>query len=164
MSWQTFKHLFFSIKQNMEESRLNEIREREQRQPSRPKSAPLGAIQQHNKQNGNLTQQEHQHEQQQGGEINAGSSTHVLLRKGERGFGFSIRGGEGMPLFVLRIAEGGSAWMDGRIKVSPPSFDNSYVLCFSLHCAKCRKLVRQRKNIRRKPKVTSVKSRIILLV
>ena len=49
--------------------------------------------------------------------IETGEPTEVILHKGERGFGFSIRGGEGMPLFVLRIAEGGSAWNDGRLKV-----------------------------------------------
>ena len=49
--------------------------------------------------------------------IETGEPTEVILHKGERGFGFSIRGGEGMPLFVLRIAEGGPAWNDGRLKV-----------------------------------------------
>ena len=36
----------------------------------------------------------------------------VELHRGSRGFGFSIRGGQefnGMPLYVLRIAEGGAA-------------------------------------------------------
>lgn len=49
--------------------------------------------------------------------IETGEPTEVILHKGERGFGFSICGGEGMPLFVLRIAEGGPAWNDGRLKV-----------------------------------------------
>ena len=49
--------------------------------------------------------------------IETGEPAEVILHKGERGFGFSIRGGEGMPLFVLRIAEGGPAWNDGRLKV-----------------------------------------------
>ena len=100
----------------MEDSRMNEIRERENRQPSRPKSAPLGALQNNiminNKVNGRTPVEQPEEE------ISAGSSTQVILRKGERGFGFSIRGGEGMPLFVLRIADGGSAYQDGRIRVS----------------------------------------------
>lgn len=98
----------------MEESRINEIRERENRQPSRPKSAPLGALQNNtlNKVNGRTPVE------QADEEMSAGSSTQVVLKKGERGFGFSIRGGEGMPLFVLRIADGGSAYQDGRIRVS----------------------------------------------
>jgi len=50
-------------------------------------------------------------------QLTPGSSVAITLRKGERGFGFSIRGGEGMPLFVLRIADGGAASQDGRIKV-----------------------------------------------
>ncbi|XP_052067223.1 membrane-associated guanylate kinase, WW and PDZ domain-containing protein 2-like isoform X2 [Mytilus californianus] len=44
----------------------------------------------------------------------------VELQRGSRGFGFSIRGGtefNSMPLFVLRIAEDGSADMDGRLRV-----------------------------------------------
>ena len=42
------------------------------------------------------------------------------LQRGSRGFGFSIRGGtefNSMPLFVLRIAEGGSADLDHRLRV-----------------------------------------------
>ncbi|XP_048740641.1 membrane-associated guanylate kinase, WW and PDZ domain-containing protein 1-like isoform X3 [Ostrea edulis] len=45
---------------------------------------------------------------------------YVELPRGSRGFGFSIRGGQEfncMPLFVLRIAEGGSADVDGRLRV-----------------------------------------------
>ena len=42
----------------------------------------------------------------------------VTLQKGEKGFGFSIRGGDSQPLYVLRIAENGAAAIDGRIKVS----------------------------------------------
>jgi atrophin-1 interacting protein 3 (BAI1-associated protein 1) len=44
----------------------------------------------------------------------------VDLPRGARGFGFSIRGGRefgNMPLFVLNIAEGGPADVDGRLKV-----------------------------------------------
>ncbi len=44
----------------------------------------------------------------------------VDLPRGARGFGFSIRGGRefgNMPLFVLSIAEGGPADVDGRLKV-----------------------------------------------
>jgi hypothetical protein len=46
---------------------------------------------------------------------------YVELPRGSRGFGFSIRGGQEfncMPLFVLRIAEGGSADIDGQLRVS----------------------------------------------
>ena len=41
------------------------------------------------------------------------------LIRGSRGFGFSIRGGLefSMPLFVLRIAAGGVADVDGRLLV-----------------------------------------------
>ncbi|CAL8105229.1 unnamed protein product [Orchesella dallaii] len=44
----------------------------------------------------------------------------VHLNRGNRGFGFSIRGGkefQNMPLFVLRLAEDGPAAMDGRMQV-----------------------------------------------
>ena len=44
----------------------------------------------------------------------------VELSRGMRGFGFSIRGGRefhNMPLFVLRIAENGSAAQDARLRV-----------------------------------------------
>jgi len=42
------------------------------------------------------------------------------LQRGQRGFGFSIRGGRefhSMPLFVLRMAVDGPAAMDGRLQV-----------------------------------------------
>lgn len=42
------------------------------------------------------------------------------LRRGSRGFGFSIRGGvefQNMPLYVLRIAEGGPADLDRQMRV-----------------------------------------------
>jgi hypothetical protein len=45
----------------------------------------------------------------------------VDLPRGARGFGFSIRGGRefnNMPLFVLKVAPGGTADVDGRLKVS----------------------------------------------
>ncbi|KAL5109735.1 Membrane-associated guanylate kinase WW and PDZ domain-containing protein 3 [Taenia crassiceps] len=45
---------------------------------------------------------------------------HVTLFRSSRGFGFSIRGGHEfnqMPLTVLRVAEGGPAHLDGRLKV-----------------------------------------------
>ena len=44
----------------------------------------------------------------------------VELHRGSQGFGFSIRGGRefnSMPLFVLRIAEGRAADVDGRLRV-----------------------------------------------
>ncbi|KFD65425.1 hypothetical protein M514_03814 [Trichuris suis] len=44
----------------------------------------------------------------------------VELQRGSKGFGFSIRGGRefsSMPLFVLRIAEGGPADLDRRLQV-----------------------------------------------
>ncbi|VUZ49364.1 unnamed protein product, partial [Hymenolepis diminuta] len=44
----------------------------------------------------------------------------VTLFRSSRGFGFSIRGGHEfnqMPLTVLRVAEGGPAYLDGRLKV-----------------------------------------------
>ena len=44
----------------------------------------------------------------------------VELHRGSRGFGFSIRGGRefnNMPLYVLRIADGGAADLDGRLRV-----------------------------------------------
>ena len=45
----------------------------------------------------------------------------VELHRGSRGFGFSIRGGKefnNMALFVLRIADGGAADVDTRLRVN----------------------------------------------
>ncbi|KAM6976794.1 membrane-associated guanylate kinase, WW and PDZ domain-containing protein 3a [Aplochiton taeniatus] len=44
---------------------------------------------------------------------------HVELERGQRGFGFSLRGGKeyNMGLFILRLAEDGPALKDGRIHV-----------------------------------------------
>ncbi|UYV73809.1 MAGI3 [Cordylochernes scorpioides] len=44
----------------------------------------------------------------------------VELHRGARGFGFSIRGGRefgNMPLYVLKIAEGGPAYLNSNIHV-----------------------------------------------
>lgn len=44
----------------------------------------------------------------------------VQLKRGQQGYGFSLRGGLdlGMPLYVLRMADGGTAHRDGRLMVS----------------------------------------------
>lgn len=44
---------------------------------------------------------------------------HIEIRRDLTGFGFSIRGGAeyGTPLYVLRIAVGGAAEKDGRLRV-----------------------------------------------
>ncbi len=58
----------------------------------------------------------------------SGEMFSVELRRGARGFGFSIRGGVefgDMPLFVLRIADGGAASSDGRLRVSRHNFHSS---------------------------------------
>ena len=49
--------------------------------------------------------------------INPGETAEITLSKKDRGFGFSIRGGEGISLHVLRVPEGGAAYEDGRLKV-----------------------------------------------
>ena len=43
----------------------------------------------------------------------------VQLQRGQQGYGFSLRGGQdlGMPLFILRMADGGTAHRDGRLAV-----------------------------------------------
>ena len=43
----------------------------------------------------------------------------VQLLRGQQGYGFSLRGGQdlGMPLFILRMADGGTAHRDGRLMV-----------------------------------------------
>ncbi len=45
---------------------------------------------------------------------------HIYIRRSRRGFGFSIRGGAeyNSPLCVLRIADGGAAQVDRRLRVS----------------------------------------------
>lgn len=44
---------------------------------------------------------------------------HIEIKRDNSGFGFSIRGGAeyGTPLYVLRIAPGGAAEKDGRLRV-----------------------------------------------
>jgi hypothetical protein len=61
----------------------------------------------------------------------------VELSRGNRGFGFSIRGGkefQNMPLFVLRLAEDGPAAGDGRMQVCNANSQNKNVASYS--CAK----------------------------
>lgn len=120
----------------MGDKKLQEFRDRENQQPIRPKSAPLGALQNgssspsqgfqrvtvsshtdHARQNTMSREDRLFIQDSARRKINPGESVTVVLKKGDHGFGFSIRGGEGMPLFVLKIAEGGPTWQDGRIKV-----------------------------------------------
>lgn len=120
-------------RQDLEESKMRDIRDRENRQPARPKSAPLSAFQRpsgnssvqrvtvssiDNGFRGSMTRDDRANIQESARrKISAGDTVSIILHRGERGFGFSIRGGEGMPLFVLRIAEGGPAYEDGRVNV-----------------------------------------------
>ncbi|VDN05321.1 unnamed protein product [Thelazia callipaeda] len=44
----------------------------------------------------------------------------IELARGPKGFGFSIRGGrefDSMPLFILKMADDGSAALDGRSRI-----------------------------------------------
>lgn len=52
------------------------------------------------------------------------------LERGPRGFGFSLRGGTeyNMGLYILRMAEDGPAYLDGRIHVSALSS------CYKVDC------------------------------
>ena len=78
----------------------------------------MSSMEQNGYRGSSMTREDRQYVQESAKrKMETGEPTEVILHKGERGFGFSIRGGEGMPLFVLRIAEGGPAWNDGRIKV-----------------------------------------------
>ena len=89
--------------------------ERENRQPARPKSVPLGSLSSANRMPATTNNNQEPAAATTNGQhqpLTPGSSVAITLRKGERGFGFSIRGGEGMPLFVLRIADGGAASQD----------------------------------------------------
>ena len=56
----------------------------------------------------------------------------VELGRDHQGYGFSIRGGRelNLPIFVLRMAEGGAAERDGRLRVS----DESAVVCEEIIC------------------------------
>ena len=58
--------------------------------------------------------------------INPGEKAEINLAKKDRGFGFSIRGGEGIPLHVLRMADGGAAHADGRLKVRTLSLNTFF--------------------------------------
>ena len=64
----------------------------------------------------------------------------IDLTKDPQGYGFSIRGGTelDLPIFVLRMAEGGAAHRDGRLKVRTASFKVKTSCKFSLllnfHC------------------------------
>ncbi len=61
---------------------------------------------------------------------------HIDIRRSGGGFGFSIRGGAeyNSPLCVLRIADGGAAQVDRRLRVSYLSTlfktTNNYTYCY----------------------------------
>ena len=65
----------------------------------------------------------------------------VELGPDHQGFGFSIRGGRelNLPIFVLRMAEGGAAERDGRLRVSDESvffLGRNNLYCANLHLAR----------------------------
>ena len=115
----------------MEDSRNREMREREnnrqqqQQQPPRPKSAPHllnGEEEPIRPLQVTVSTLQKADDRKRVHKSITNDPVSVMLRKGNKGFGFSIRGGDGMPLFVLRIAEEGAAAIDGRIKVSVAYF------------------------------------------
>ena len=67
----------------------------------------------------------------------------VELHRGSRGFGFSIRGGRefnNMPLFVLKVAPGGAAALDQRMKASLKAFAftcNIFIITISFFLCLC---------------------------
>lgn len=70
----------------------------------------------------------------------------VDLRRGTKGFGFSIRGGKefhNMPLFVLRIAEKGPAHQDGRIQVGDEIIEINNMSTKDMTHAEAIELIRQ---------------------
>lgn len=56
---------------------------------------------------------------------------HIDIRRDGQGFGFSIRGGAeyNAPLCVLRIAEGGAAEGDRRLRVGVAILFSGHQLC-----------------------------------
>ena len=59
----------------------------------------------------------------------------VELARDSQGYGFSIRGGRelNLPIFVLRMAEGGVAHRDGRLRVRCVELVQSYLYCVKVH-------------------------------
>ncbi|XP_065656846.1 membrane-associated guanylate kinase, WW and PDZ domain-containing protein 1 isoform X3 [Hydra vulgaris] len=110
---------------NKEQERdyIQQIREKESQQPNRPKSAPLTSYNNEK----DITDSKCvtasskaflPSDESDAEEKTAKTKTFsVVLKKGETGFGFSIKGGEGVPISILRLAENGAAWNDGRLKV-----------------------------------------------
>ena len=70
-----------------------------------------------------------------GEEPGGGQYYNVELHRSSRGFGFSIRGGQefgNMPLYVLRIADGSAAELDGRLQVGAAvNLSHSMRLCLN---------------------------------
>ena len=70
----------------------------------------------------------------------------VVLQRGVRGFGFSIRGGRefrNMPLFVLRIAEMGPAQMSGQLHVGDQILEVNGICTDNMTHAEAINLIRQ---------------------
>jgi len=75
----------------------------------------------------------------------------VDLQRGSKGFGFSIRGGQefaNMPLLVLRIAEGGPAHMDGRLKVGDQLVEINGVMTEGMTHAEAIELIKREPIVR----------------
>ena len=60
----------------------------------------------------------------------------VELGRDHQGYGFSIRGGRelNLPIFVLRMAEGGVAERDGRLRVSDKVSVWEEIICIVQSC------------------------------
>lgn len=73
------------------------------------------------------------------------------LLRGNKGFGFSIRGGReysNMDLFVLKIAEGGPADMDGRLQIGDQIMEINGVSTKGMTHAEALELLRRDSNVR----------------
>ncbi|KRX92729.1 Membrane-associated guanylate kinase, WW and PDZ domain-containing protein 2 [Trichinella pseudospiralis] len=75
----------------------------------------------------------------------------VELQRGAKGFGFSIRGGRefsNMPLFVLRIAEGGPADLDRRLQVGDQLLEINGVTTANMTHAEAIELIKRESSVR----------------
>ncbi|XP_003380266.1 putative PDZ domain protein [Trichinella spiralis] len=75
----------------------------------------------------------------------------VELQRGAKGFGFSIRGGRefsNMPLFVLRIAEGGPADLDHRLQVGDQLLEINGVTTANMTHAEAIELIKRESSVR----------------
>uniref|UniRef100_UPI00358FE81B membrane-associated guanylate kinase, WW and PDZ domain-containing protein 2-like n=1 Tax=Myxine glutinosa TaxID=7769 RepID=UPI00358FE81B len=121
------------------------IPDRAARCADQPKWPPSGQSQHvHRHENNRFDKRSRQDLHPQTSAIQEGTFYMVELERGPQGFGFSVRGGReaGIPLLVLRLADGGPAALSGRMQIGDELVEIGGESCHGMSHSRALQLIR----------------------